>query len=181
MIRRLGLVCLLVLGVPAVAAAQDHAGHSQHAGDADREIKALSDSDVAGLLAGEGMGYALAAELNRHPGPRHVLDLTAELALTEEQIEEIIRIFDTMNAGARELGSRLVEGERELDQLFRHGGATGDRVRTVVLAIAELEGELRWLHLEAHLQTTALLSEEQIRRYDEARGYDADHSGHHPH
>lgn len=178
--RRLGLVCLLALGVPGIVAAQDHAGHSQHAGEVDREVKALSDAEVAGLLAGEGMGYALAAELNRHPGPRHVLDLRTELALTEEQVEAVSHIFETMNARAREHGSRMVEAEGELDQLFQDGGAAGERMQEVVLAIAELEGELRWIHLEAHLRTTALLSEEQVLRYEEARGYVADHSAHDP-
>ena len=41
---------------------------SDRAGD----IKALSSEEVEQYLSGAGMGYAKAAELNRHPGPIHV-------------------------------------------------------------------------------------------------------------
>ena len=58
---------------------------SPYAGEQTREIKALSGSDIANLRNGRGMGLARPAELNRYPGPRHVLD-TAELALTPAQI-----------------------------------------------------------------------------------------------
>jgi hypothetical protein len=60
--------------------AQPYAGLEQ------RPIKALAPERVADLLAGRGASYALAAELNSYPGPRHVLDLAAGLALTPEQV-----------------------------------------------------------------------------------------------
>lgn len=43
-----------------------------------RDIKALSSDEVAALLAGKGMGYAKAAELNGYPGPAHVLEHAAQ-------------------------------------------------------------------------------------------------------
>jgi hypothetical protein len=39
-----------------------------YAGMEGREIKALDPGEVDALLAGEGMGFALAAELNGSPG-----------------------------------------------------------------------------------------------------------------
>lgn len=56
---------LLVAGA-ATAQGSDHqpSPHAQHIG---REIKALSPQQIEGLLAGEGMGLALAAELNDIP------------------------------------------------------------------------------------------------------------------
>jgi hypothetical protein len=48
---------------------------SPYAGQQTRAIKALSPEDLAGLLNGEGMGMAKAAELNGYPGPVHVLEL----------------------------------------------------------------------------------------------------------
>ena len=50
-------------GVPASEA-------SPYAGQEMQELKALSESEVEGLLAGQGMGYAKTAELNGYPGPR---------------------------------------------------------------------------------------------------------------
>jgi hypothetical protein len=39
------------------------------------------------------------------------------------------------------------------------------------MRIAALQGELRAIHLAAHLTTRAILSESQIIRYNELRGY----------
>ena len=167
--------------VPMAGSAQVHGDHSHHADELGREIKALSDDEVAGLLAGAGMGYALAAELNSYPGPRHVLDLERELSLTETQVEGVTRIFEQMNERARELGSRLVAAERELDELFQGRSATEGEVQDLVMSIGALEGGVRYVHLEAHLQTTALLTHEQILRYDMERGYGHDHDGHGAH
>jgi hypothetical protein len=148
-----------------------HAAHSQHADKGDRAVKALPDERVEALLAGEGAGYALAAELNRYPGPRHVLDLADELELTREQYDEILRIWEAMDARAREFGQRLVMAERELDTAFRERSITSEHLEILTRSIGALEAQLRYVHLEAHLQTTALLSHPQTRRYDTLRGY----------
>jgi hypothetical protein len=46
---------------------------SPNSGQESQEIKALSESEIADLLAGKGMGWCQAAELNGYPGPKHVL------------------------------------------------------------------------------------------------------------
>lgn len=102
---------------------------------------------------------------------RHALDLSEELELTEEQRKEIDRFFRAMNLRARDLGARLVERERELDRGFRERRVTEAELEELTREIALLEGELRFVHLEAHLRTTALLTPGQSRRYREARGY----------
>lgn len=155
----------------ATTAQQDHAGHSEHAGKEAREIRALSEQDVAALLGGEGAGYALAAELNRYPGPRHVLDLGDALSLTASQAEAITEIFAAMNARARVLGQRLVDAERELDRAFRERSITAEELKAATESLGRVEGELRYAHLEAHLKTTALLTPAQVERYDRERGY----------
>ena len=43
------------------------------------EVNALSPDEVQQYLAGAGMGYAKAAELNHFPGPMHVLELADKL------------------------------------------------------------------------------------------------------
>ena len=69
------------------AAAQ--AADAPYAGQQTRAIKALSDDETKALLAGAGQGYARAAELNRHPGPMHALELGAQLELTPAQQETL--------------------------------------------------------------------------------------------
>jgi hypothetical protein len=57
----LSVVALFVAVAVAVPAA---AQHQAHQGQQSREIKALSPEEVTQYLAGAGMGYAKAAELN---------------------------------------------------------------------------------------------------------------------
>jgi hypothetical protein len=78
------------------------AAYSQtpYAGMHAREIKALSQEQVADLTNGRGMGLALAAELNGFPGPSHVLELADKLDLTSDQRASINMLFDSMKAEA---------------------------------------------------------------------------------
>ena len=144
-----------------------------------REIKALSSDAVAGYLAGHGQGLAMAAELNSHPGPRHVLELREALDLSAEQVDRTQAAFDRMHAEAVRLGRRLVDGERSLDRMFAEGRAEEEPLRALVAEIGRLRGELRFVHLEAHVEMRRTLTDEQIAAYDELRGYRAGGAGHH--
>ena len=145
-----------------------------YAGQQTRPIKALSPEDVAGLLNGEGMGMAKAAELNGYPGPAHVLALANELNLTKAQSAQVQGIFDRMNTEAKRLGAELVERERAFDELFASSDIIPDRVSAETAAISEIQGRLRSVHLIAHLETKPVLSADQIALYSRLRGY-----GHH--
>lgn len=170
--KHLLTACLAVALLPAAAGAQDdHAAHSAHVGKETRAIKALSVDQMTALLEGAGAGYALAAELNHYPGPRHVLDLGGALSLTASQTAAIARIFDDMTGRARVLGRALVDRERALDVGFRDRTLTADVLREALAVIGRLESELRFTHLEAHLRTAAVLTPDQIARYDQERGY----------
>lgn len=168
----------LVLALPAAGAAQgqrigehDHAAPSEHVHAVGREIKALSPEEMDQLLAGEGMGLALAAELNGVPGPKHVLELASELALSEEQRAAVERIRAEMATEAQRLGRRIVHLERELDRGFAKGRITGAETTARSEEIGRLRGRLRAVHLSAHLETAEVLSAEQRARYVELRGY----------
>ena len=142
-----------------------------YAGQQARPIKALPDEDIAALRNGEGMGMAKAAELNGYPGPVHVLTLAQQLGVTESQHQQVTAIYDRMNAAAKLLGEELITREQTLDQLFATGEITPDRLATDTAAIASLQGQLRSVHLAAHLETRALLTSDQITRYQQLRGY----------
>jgi Spy/CpxP family protein refolding chaperone len=171
----------LALTAILLAAAAAGAQHSPYVEHTDRDIKALSAQQVDDLLHGRGMGLALAAELNGYPGPKHVLELAGELGLSAEQRTAVARVHQAMDTEAVELGRKLVDAERRLDALFAGGEATSEALRKALDEIADLTAALRHAHLDAHLATKAVLSEEQVRRYDELRGYAAgEHQGHHP-
>jgi hypothetical protein len=170
------LVVFTILALPAGAQQPDHAGsHDGHenayADFGDREIKALSNEELAALLAGEGMGFALAAELNGVPGPLHALELAEELELTPATIEAVTRVFDDMRARTAELGTAVVELERTLDRRFAHRHIDPALLRELTGEIAALRGEIRAIHLAAHIEVEALLTEAERVRYQELRGY----------
>lgn len=165
------LVMLLLLGGARVAAAQHEHAHSPYAGLEGRQIKALSDSQIQQLQNGDGMSLALAAELNHYPGPRHVLELAHALGLSEEQQRQVREIEQAVRSKARGLGAAIIGRERRLDQGFANGTITDATLRRLTGEIARLEAELRYTHLVAHLKPRPLLTERQIKTYDELRGY----------
>jgi Spy/CpxP family protein refolding chaperone len=144
---------------------------SPYAGLEGRGIKALPEQEIGDLLAGRGAGMALPAELNRYPGPRHVLELAAELELSPEQDAETRRLFARMEAEAVPLGEAVVAQEAELDRLFASGTADEGSLRAAVAEAARVRGELRFTHLKYHLAMRRLLTPAQVAAYDAARGY----------
>lgn len=167
---------LTVLGGIALVALPSAAGGpltSPYARQAGAGLRGLSESEIGDLRSGAGMGVARAAELNDYPGPRHVLDAVAAGALqaTSEQTQRIQHVFDRMKRDAQQLGAQILEAEQGLESAFRAGAITEPDVRARVARIAALQGELRAVHLTAHLATRAVLSEAQVARYNELRGY----------
>lgn len=171
---RSALLVVIAALIPAAALPaqeHDHAGHQPYAGLQEREIKAISPEEVAGLRAGEGLGMALAAELNGWPGPKHVLELADPLGLGAEQRTAVEEVRARMEAEAVRLGVELLEAEAELDRRFAHGHAPADDVTALSVRIGELRGRLRAVHLTAHLETRALLEGHQVEAYNRLRGY----------
>lgn len=159
----------------ALPLAGQHEGHEQHAspyaGQMSGEVRSLSDQELADLRAGAGMGLARPAELNRFPGPKHVRELAAELGLDDAQLAQVAGIEAAMKAAAIAVGEELIEAERHLNDRFRHGHIDEASLEAATREIAELQGRLRFVHLRAHLETTRLLTPEQIESYDRLRGY----------
>ncbi len=148
-----------------------HATGQPYAGQDNRTIKALSEQEIADYRNGRGMGSAKAAELNHYPGPRHVLDHARDLGLSADQQAQVQRIHDAMARDAVSLGERIVQKEAQLDALFAMREAGPDNIRRLVHEIATLQAEFRLAHLNAHLLTRQVLSQEQVAAYDRIRGY----------
>ena len=175
---------MAVLMFPTLAFTQHH--YMPYAGQEQRTVKTLTDEERQALLNGQGMGLAKAAELSHYPGPRHVLDLATQLLLSTEQRAETQQIYDRMHQEAVRLGTLLVDKEQELDQLFATQAVHADTLRSLTKQIAQLQGDLRLVHLQAHVAMKQLLSRAQVDQYDALRGYinptgSAPSSGHHQH
>lgn len=160
------------------------AEESPYSGLESREIKALSAQQVEGYLGGKGLGLALPGELNGYPGPKHVIELADQLELSATQREEVGQIFDAMQSLAISVGKRIVEAEGSLDTLFASGKVESESLKAATAEIGRLQGQLRAIHLQAHLETKDLLSAHQVHKYVQLRGYsgdshsEMDHHGH---
>ena len=170
------MVILLAAASPALPAS-----NSPYQGQQERQIKALSDAEIDGLMRGDGLGFARAAELNHYPGPAHVLELAAELQLSEQQLAGTRAIYERMNAAARRLGMQLIDGEKALDELFAQGTITPQNLARQLSAIGGIRAQLRGVHLQAHLEQRALLTPHQVHRYDALRGYSGEQGHSHTH
>ena len=164
------LTVLLLMAVPGLA--QDRL-NSPYRQQAETGLRGLDEKEIADLKAGAGMGLARAAELNSYPGPRHVLDAIehGKLPASREQRERIQQVFNTMNGDAVSVGAKILAEEQGLEAGFRSATMTDIDLRSRVARIATLQGELRAIHLAAHIVTRRILSESQITRYNELRGY----------
>jgi hypothetical protein len=134
-------------------------------------IASLSLEELKELQAGAGMGMARAAELNRYPGPLHVLELADSLELTREQCARVVAIRQAMLNRAVALGERIIEGERILSRRFEHGHIDSTGLAEATADLGRLYGELRYVHLAAHLAMKQLLTRDQVVAYDRLRGY----------
>ena len=153
--------------------------NSPYAGEESRSIKALSQQQISDLLNGNGLGYAKVAELNGFPGPAHVLELSAELKLSEAQVAKAEELFTAMKAEAQELGADLVEAERQLELVFVTDNVSESKVIAFTEKIGVIEGKLRAAHINAHLAQKRVLTRHQIYKYNQLRGYGS--MSHHNH
>jgi Spy/CpxP family protein refolding chaperone len=169
------LACALVL----LSGAAQAAPSSPYAGQESREVKALSPQEISDYMSGKGMGLAKAAELNGYPGPAHVLELAAELGLTDEQKARTEALFRKMQGRAIPLGKELVEEERTLDRLFASRSVTSESLVDAMARIGRLQGQVRQVHLDAHIEQAALLTPAQVEKYNRLRGYQSN-GGHEP-
>jgi Spy/CpxP family protein refolding chaperone len=150
------VILLLALASPAAALAA---------------VKTLPPEEQAALAEGGGAGMAKPAELNGYPGPKHVLELAEQLALTAAQRGRAEALFSAMQAQAVGLGAQVLGKEAALDRAFAERRAEPAAVEALVREIATLRGELRLVHLRTHFEMAGLLDPGQTQTYLRLRGH----------
>lgn len=147
------------------------AHESPYSGEEQRQVASLSEIEIASLQRGDGMGFAKLAELNHFPGPKHVLDLAEQLGLTASQVAATRMLYEEMHRTAVSFGEQLVQAEAQLNGTFKDGSVSAQSLEAALLDIEKIRARLRYVHLESHLRQTAILTADQVARYDELRGY----------
>jgi hypothetical protein len=161
----------MLLLVVSMSVANGQTTKSPYVAEQQNELKSLTPAQIDEYLQGKGMGFAKAAELNSYPGPKHVLELAQELQLSQAQRSQTEAAFKRMHRQATRLGKLIVANERDLNALFSTQRISEGRLERIVSRIAQLQGDLRVVHLKAHLEMKRVLSASQIKKYDELRGY----------
>jgi hypothetical protein len=178
--RILGFAVILISALTTTAIAEEQL-HSPYREQFQSGLRGLSAKEIGELRAGIGMGLARAAELNGSPGPRHVLDAieAGQLPATSDQATQIRAIFDKMQRDAQRVGGEIIAEEQRLEAAFHSSTIDDTNLGRRVARIATLQGELRRIHLSAHVATRAILSEAQVNRYNDLRGYAEKSPGEH--
>jgi len=168
-------VALTILPLLAAAQHQMHGDNpAPYAGLETRDIKSLSEQDIAEIRRGGGWGLALPAELNGRPGPANLLELKDDLELSAEQVLAITEIYEAMHADAIAAGERFIAAEAALNDAFEGTDLSEDMLQDLLVEAAEARANLRFVHLSRHLETPVLLTEAQIQKYNVLRGYSSD-------
>jgi Spy/CpxP family protein refolding chaperone len=142
-------------------------GHGHEGGHQAAQACAVEFDKVVG--EGRGFGMAFAADQNGYPGPMHVLELKDRLKLTADQEAKAQALMHGMFSESKPKSARLLELEAKLRRLFADRTADVTAVRATVAEVERARGEVRLVHLLAHLKTRELLTEDQRRIYHEAR------------
>lgn len=159
------------LVAPLALAAQQHdhsAMMASQAKTAETSHHAFLEMERGAIERGEGFGMALAADRNGFPGPKHILELKAELGLTAEQQTSIEKLMAEMSEKAVAKGREILDAEQKLEEMFAAGRSERE-LRAQTNRIAGLRGELRWVHLATHVAARRVLTAEQNAKYRELR------------
>lgn len=148
-----------------------HQHSNSYANLKNRQIKALSSEEIQNLESGDGMGFALTAELNGYPGPLHVLELSETLNLSAEQKLATESLMGKHKQRALSLGKAVIQAEKDLNDHFASGSATPENLLVATLRAGELRSQLRAEHLATHIEQKRLLTSQQIKLYQQHRGY----------
>jgi Spy/CpxP family protein refolding chaperone len=160
----------------AAAQSQQHnmqGGHSPYAGQQDRTITSLSADDQKALSQGEGWGLAKPAELNGVPGPAHLLELADKIGMSPQQVQAVQKLFKDMKVQAIALGQEYMAAEQALDDYFKSGQLNDQVLRQKVDQAEQALANLRFLHLSYHHRTLDVVTPEQVKQYNDLRGYSA--------
>ena len=145
----------------------------------DAPIRGLTSEQIRDLREGNGAGFALPAELNGFPGPKHVLDLSDELGLTDEQRSRVQAVRARVMEQAPVQGERVLQAHQRLEEAFRNRTVDAPSLQALVADVDAAYAALRFVHLAAHLEMVDVLTPHQVAQYNQLRGYgSADHAAH---
>jgi hypothetical protein len=99
--------------------------------------------------------------------------MASELQLTDRQRVEIELIYQNMSNKAKNIGVAIIALEQDMDRALANKTITEENLKLMLDKSGDLYGQLRFVHLSAHLDTVQMLTVEQVQMYNKIRGYDS--------
>jgi len=131
-------------------------------------VRTISDAQYNAWLKGIDLNnMAYVAELNHYPLPDQLIKYKKELDLSPSQINAIAAVVKFLNMKKQEVGQSVIRNERMLDSLFRTGRLDEGSVAFYGNRYGLYEGEYRTAMLQACFRTQKLLTERQIKKFEE--------------
>ena len=90
---------------------------------------------------------------------------------SNQQREKTEALYKQMKKEAIEKWETYIAKERELNQLFESDEISSSTVDSLLVEIGKIKGKLRAVHVTTHITMRDMLTSEQIKKYDELRGY----------
>jgi hypothetical protein len=84
-----------------------------------------------------------------------------------------------MKKEAVNIGESYIAKERKLNEMFESGSVSSSTVDSMLVEIGRVKGILRATHVSTHIKMEKILSDDQIKKYDELRVYGNNNSSSH--
>ncbi|MVN20422.1 hypothetical protein [Mucilaginibacter arboris] len=140
--------------------------------DSAAHLKAVAEPDsflskFEAFKASKNMaGLQAVANHNHYPSPQKVLSWQKELQLNDRQMAAINLIDKELKRKVNEMNGFLITNERTMDSLFRYKKVNNGLLIFYTNRYGLYQGELRNALLQACLKTEAILTGQQIKKYD---------------
>lgn len=144
------------------------------------EIRTLFNEEMRYHPTGFGMEHQAPAETSTYLSPKTVLEMWEALDLSAEQFGKAKDIYENMVKELKRVGELLGKKQEALAAMMEANKPDENELRTLVMEKAELEGELRFIHLRANLRTRDVLAPEQIKKFKDLQQTRMNGNPHHP-
>ena len=122
-----------------------------------------ADHQISGLIA--------VADRHQYPFPQKVLQLQKQLALNPRQVIVLTSIDKDLKRKVKEMNGFLITNEDTMDSLFRNHHLNNGRLIFYTNRYGLYQGELRNALLQACLKAEAILTNQQIKKYNQLQGF----------
>lgn len=112
-------------------------------------------------------GHAQVQPLSQNSQPSEAQNITTDLMLTREQIEQLALLSQSLVRPTVPLGRDLTQAKKKLDQLLASSSASTGEIREQYRRVELIRQAIERLSVEYRIGTREILTPEQRPKYEE--------------